>query len=85
MTTPFDAALESRELSAARATYALDHGAPRTDAYLAAWLRFSRHIRTIDDLGAARRASARHRRQNLDLVDAGLMSRRALAAASRRA
>jgi hypothetical protein len=84
MRSPFDAALENHELHAARSRYALSHGAPRTDAHLAAWLRFSRHIRTIDDLGQARRARARHPRQNLDLVDAVVMSQTALAARARR-
>jgi hypothetical protein len=58
MRTPFDIALENHELDLAREIYALKHGAPRTSAYLVAWLRFSQRIRTVDDLNAARLAAA---------------------------
>jgi hypothetical protein len=58
MRTPFDIALENHELDLAREIYALKHGAPRTSAYLVAWLHFSRRIRTVDDLKAARLATA---------------------------
>lgn len=57
MRTPFDVALQNQELDLAREIYALKHGAPGTSAYLVAWLRFSRRIRTVDDLRAARRAA----------------------------
>jgi hypothetical protein len=56
--TPFDIALENHELNLAREIYALKHGAPRTSAYLVAWLHFSHRIRTVDDLQAARLATA---------------------------
>lgn len=58
MTTPFDRALETRELTAAADAYALRHGQPGSLAYRAAWMRFRHRINTIDDLRRWR--SGRH-------------------------
>jgi GAF domain-containing protein len=50
MTTPFDRSLEMGRLTVAAEEYAEGHGEPGSSAYLAAWLRFRRQVRTAEDL-----------------------------------
>lgn len=62
--TPFDTALQVRELREAAEEYALSHGAPGTPEYRMARIRFGQRIRTNDDLRhwrAARAKRSRHR------------------------
>lgn len=58
---PFDTALERTELAQAARAYALHHGEPGSAGYRAAWLRFRRHIQSIEDLERLRRPSARRK------------------------
>ena len=57
----FDLALANELLYSARELYALEHGDFGTREYRSAWLAFSRKIRTVDDLSAARAKAARRR------------------------
>lgn len=50
MGTPFDHALESRDLLAAAEAYALGSAAPGTPAYRAAMLQFRQRVRKVEDL-----------------------------------
>ena len=50
----FDLALGNKFLYSARERYALEHGDFGTREYRSAWLAFSRKVRTLDDLRAAR-------------------------------
>ena len=50
MRTAFDQALENQALREAADDYAQEHGNPSSPEYRAAWLRFRRGVRTVDDL-----------------------------------
>lgn len=58
MQTPFDTALQFRDLSQAAEEYALSHGDPGTSEFRVAWTGFRRRIRTDDDLRRWRAARA---------------------------
>lgn len=57
--TPFDRSLELRELRDAAAAYASRHGEPGSAAYRSAWLRFRRHVKSLEDLQRLRDAARR--------------------------
>jgi len=59
LSTPFDIALEQRELQEAVDTYASRYGEPGSPAYREAWARFRQQIRTDGDLRQARDARRR--------------------------
>jgi hypothetical protein len=59
LSTPFDEALEQRELREAAQAYASRYGELGTPAYREAWFRFRERIRTSDDLRRARDARRR--------------------------
>jgi len=62
LSSPFDDALEHRELARAAEVYASTRGGPGSPEYRAAWLQFRRKVKTIEDLRSARaRAAVRAR------------------------
>lgn len=59
MGTPFDRALELRELRRAAEAYASRHGKVGSAGYRTAWLKFRRRIQSIDELQRWRAKAAR--------------------------
>ena len=67
MSTPFDRALEQRELQAAAEAYASHHGEPGTADHRAAWLRFRHEIKTGAELRRRRRVAQEfYRRRRIE-------------------
>jgi hypothetical protein len=62
--TPFDDALEQRDLREAADAYASQYGESGSGAYREAWLRFRRRIRTLEDLRQMRAATRRRTAQS---------------------